>query len=65
MSTYFYDRPEASRRRNKHVYPSSKPGSLCIDNLVELVEKSGLPFMPGSFIYPRKTTALMLSLYTH
>lgn len=54
MSTYFYDLPEASRRRNKFIYPSSKPGSLRIENLVDLVETSDLPFNPGSFVYPRE-----------
>lgn len=53
MSTYFYDRPEASLRRNRYIYPGTKTGDLRIANLLEVLERSRFPSRPGSFVYPR------------
>lgn len=52
MSTYFYDRPEASKRRNKHVYPTGKTGSLKIVNLYEVIDRSQFSLHAGVFMHP-------------
>ena len=54
IATYFYDMPVASKRRNRHIYPSSKAGDLRIHSLFDTVVKFGFPSGHGSFIYPRK-----------
>ena len=53
MSTYFYDLPGTSQRRNKHIHPSGKTKTLTIVNLVDLIARSAFDFNPGAFIYPR------------
>lgn len=54
IATYFYDMPVASKRRNRHIYPSSKAGDLRIHSLFDTVIKFGFPNGRGSFVYPRK-----------
>lgn len=58
ISTYFYDRPEASRRRNKHIYPSNKPGSLRVFSMTDLLAHSNYPYSADSFVYPRRSLSL-------
>ena len=56
ISTYFYDMPVASKRRNRHIYPSSKAGDLRIHSLFDTVVKFGFPSGQGSFVYPRESS---------
>ena len=53
LSTYFYDLPTSSKRRNMYIHPSMKPGSLRILSLPEVIEGNGLKSTPGAFVYPR------------
>ncbi|THG96572.1 hypothetical protein EW026_g5286 [Hermanssonia centrifuga] len=59
ISTYFYDRPEASKRRSKHIYPSGKPEGLKILSLTDLILHSH-----GSFVYPPESEGHNLPLTT-
>ncbi|KAH9924083.1 glycosyltransferase family 24 protein [Fomitopsis serialis] len=63
ISTYFYGLPVASKRRNKHIYPSSKAGDLRISNLFDSVVKYGFPNGPGSFVYPSELQQVPLTTY--
>ncbi|KAI0696066.1 glycosyltransferase family 24 protein [Cytidiella melzeri] len=61
MSTYFYDLPSSSKRRNKYIFPSTTSGAtgdLKIVNLMDLVEKSQFPFSSGSFLHPPESQRL-------
>ncbi|TCD67335.1 hypothetical protein EIP91_000256 [Steccherinum ochraceum] len=53
MSTYFYDLPSSLKRRNKHIFPSKKTGSLKILSLPDLNARFGLPLSEGAFVYPK------------
>ena len=63
MSTYFYDLPTTAKRRNVYIHPSTKPGSLRILSLPEIVEGNGLNGATGAFLYPRKLRPIV-DLYT-
>ncbi|CAL1698787.1 unnamed protein product [Somion occarium] len=63
IATYFYDLPEASKRRNKHIYPSGQNGGLRVLSLLELHERSGFPRQTGSFIYPPGDDQVPLTTY--
>ncbi|KAH8101097.1 glycosyltransferase family 24 protein, partial [Cristinia sonorae] len=52
ISTYFYDLPTSLQRRNKHIFPSKKTGSLKILSLPDLYARTGLPISNGAFVYP-------------
>ncbi|KAI0628063.1 glycosyltransferase family 24 protein [Trametes polyzona] len=52
LSTYFYDLPTTSKRRNTYIHPSQKSGSLRIFSLPELIERNGLNSTAGAFVYP-------------
>ena len=54
LSTYFYDLPTTSKRRNVYIHPLTKPGSLRILSLPEMIEASGMKSTPSAFIYPRR-----------
>jgi UDP-glucose:glycoprotein glucosyltransferase len=49
LSTYFYDLPTTSIRRNRHIFPSGS--ALRIVNLPELFSRIGIHSY-GPFIYP-------------
>jgi len=55
MSTYFYDLPTTSKRRNRYIIPSA-PGGLQIINVPEVLKSSGLESLGvgrgGAWIYP-------------
>ncbi|KAF5357223.1 hypothetical protein D9756_006756 [Leucocoprinus leucothites] len=55
MSTYFYDLPTTSKRRNRYIVPAT-PGGLRIINVPEVLVSSGLESMGvskgGAWIYP-------------
>lgn len=53
LSTYFYDLPGTSQRRNRHIYPSKKTAALRIASLADVVGRSNFPFDAGAFLYPR------------
>jgi UDP-glucose:glycoprotein glucosyltransferase len=55
MSTYFYDQPTTSRRRNSYLYPNTTPGSLRIFNIYEVFGRTGFRVSPSTFVYPRKS----------
>lgn len=44
ISTYFYDLPTTSLRRNQHIYPKTGPGGLKFFNAPD--------FLPEAFVYP-------------
>lgn len=52
ISVYFYDLPTSAKRRNKHVYPPSTPGSLRIVNLPDIFARTEFFPQHGSFISP-------------
>ena len=64
IANFFYDLPEANKRRNRHIYPSGKTGDLKIVNLPELLEKSGFSHSKGSFVYPGQSSSLFLFSFT-
>jgi UDP-glucose:glycoprotein glucosyltransferase len=49
ISTYFYDLPSTTSRRNRHVYANN---DLRIVNFLDLCTKTGLQSSPESYIYP-------------
>lgn len=51
MENYFYDLPTASKRRNRHIFPSDGT-SLNIVNLPELFAKARLRVPSSTYIYP-------------
>ncbi|KZT07030.1 glycosyltransferase family 24 protein [Laetiporus sulphureus 93-53] len=63
ISTYFYDLPVASKRRNRHIYPSVKTGDLRILSLLELVGPYEFLNWPGSFVYPAEPERVPLTTY--
>ncbi|RDB27081.1 UDP-glucose:glycoprotein glucosyltransferase [Hypsizygus marmoreus] len=63
MSTYFYNLPTTSLRRNRYIYPESTPGSLRIFNLPQLFSRTGYRVSSTGFIYPSETPVIPLSLY--
>lgn len=65
ISTFFYDLPVASKRRNRHIYPSSKAGDLRIHSLFDTVVKYGFPNAQGAFVYPRTSSKGSYKPSTH
>ncbi|TFY57738.1 hypothetical protein EVJ58_g6843 [Rhodofomes roseus] len=63
VSTYFYDVPGVSKRRNPYIYPSSKAGGLRISNLFDSVLKLGFPSAQESFVYPSDVQQVPLTTY--
>ncbi|KAL9710152.1 killer toxin resistant protein [Leucoagaricus gongylophorus] len=65
MSTYFYDLPTTSKRRNRYIIPSTSDG-LQITNVPEVLKSSGLESLGagrgGAWIYP-KSDVVMSSLF--
>ncbi|KAI0353822.1 glycosyltransferase family 24 protein [Trametes cingulata] len=63
LSTYFYDLPTTAKRRNVHIHPTQKVGSLRILSLPDLIEKNGLKSSPGAFVYPEESEYVPLTVY--
>ncbi|KAH9946426.1 glycosyltransferase family 24 protein [Epithele typhae] len=63
VSTYFYDLPTTGKRRNVYIYPSSKPGSLRIFSLPELIGGNGLSSAPQAFVNPVGEGSLPITTY--
>lgn len=61
FENYIYDLPTTSQRRNKHIFPSSNPGSLRIFNIPDLFEKTHFRTNVGGYFYP----GLLHSSYLH
>lgn len=54
MSVYFYDLPTTAKRRNKHIYPSSKAGSLKVFDLPLLFDEVEIDRANLDYLSPRK-----------
>ncbi|KAF9461692.1 glycosyltransferase family 24 protein, partial [Collybia nuda] len=63
MSTYFYDQPTTSQRRNMYLYPTATPGSLRIFNLHEVFDRTGFRINPSSFVYPPESAPAPLTMF--
>ncbi|KAJ7909648.1 glycosyltransferase family 24 protein [Mycena leptocephala] len=61
ISTYFYDLPTSSLRRNQYIFPPS--GEPRIFNVPELFRRTGFRVTPASFIYPPETEQIPLTVY--
>lgn len=61
FENYAYDLPTTSQRRNKHIFPSSSPGSLRIFNVPDLFQKTNFRTTVGEYFYP----GLLHSSYLH
>ncbi|KAF7297231.1 hypothetical protein MIND_00956200 [Mycena indigotica] len=48
ISTYFYDQPTTSLRRNRYIFPAS--GEMRVVNVAELFKQTRFYIMPSSFI---------------
>lgn len=53
MSVYFYDLPTTAKRRNKHIYPSSKAGSLKVLDLPLLFDEVEIDRASLDYLSPR------------
>jgi len=53
ISTYFYDLPTSSPRRNRYIFPAS--GDLRIVSVPELWRRTGFRVSPSGFVYPRES----------
>ncbi|CAK5263114.1 unnamed protein product [Mycena citricolor] len=60
ISTYFYDQPTTSLRRNKYIFPET---AVRIFNLPDTFRRTGFKDLPGSFVYPAETEMLPLTVY--
>ncbi|KDQ49332.1 hypothetical protein JAAARDRAFT_661288 [Jaapia argillacea MUCL 33604] len=55
IDSYFYDRPTAAPKQNKHIYPSNKPGrGLKIMDLGKVFGSDG-GMEGGRFVYPENS----------
>ncbi|KAJ6562664.1 glycosyltransferase family 24 protein [Mycena capillaripes] len=61
ISTYFYDLPTSSVRRNRYIFPAS--GDLRIFNVPDLFRRAGFRVTPSTFIYPPETEQIPLTVY--
>ncbi|KAJ7264047.1 glycosyltransferase family 24 protein [Mycena haematopus] len=61
MSTYFYDLPTSSARRNRYIFPAS--GDLRIVDLPQLFKRTGFAVAPAGFVYPPETERIPMTLY--
>ncbi|KAJ7057937.1 UDP-glucose:glycoprotein glucosyltransferase-domain-containing protein [Mycena amicta] len=61
VSTYFYDQPTTSLRRNRYIFPAS--GEVRVVNMPELFKRTGLRVTPSTFVYPPETEQIPLSMY--
>ncbi|KAJ6489844.1 glycosyltransferase family 24 protein [Mycena sanguinolenta] len=53
ISTYFYDLPTSSARRNRYIFPAS--GDLRIVDLPQLFKRTGFRAARAGFVYPPET----------
>ncbi|KAJ7785207.1 UDP-glucose:glycoprotein glucosyltransferase-domain-containing protein [Mycena maculata] len=61
ISTYFYDLPTSSLRRNPYIFPPS--GELKIVSVPELFARTGFRAAPATFVYPPETEQIPLTVY--
>ncbi|KAJ7813688.1 glycosyltransferase family 24 protein [Mycena olivaceomarginata] len=61
ISTYFYDLPTSSPRRNRYIFPA--PGDLRIVSLPELFSRTRFRITPSTFVYPPETELIPLTTY--
>ncbi|THV04765.1 glycosyltransferase family 24 protein [Dendrothele bispora CBS 962.96] len=61
ISTYFYDLPTSSHRRNKYIIPAQ--GDLQIFNLPEIFERTDFRDHASAFVYPPETEIITLTIY--
>ncbi|KAJ7136717.1 glycosyltransferase family 24 protein [Mycena epipterygia] len=61
ISTYFYDLPTSSLRRNRYIFPAS--GDLRVVNVLDLFGRTGFRVTPSTFIYPPETEQIALTVY--
>ncbi|KAJ7342428.1 glycosyltransferase family 24 protein [Mycena albidolilacea] len=61
ISTYFYDLPTSSPRRNRYIFPA--PGDLRIVSLPELFSRTRFRVTPSTFVYPPETELIPLTTY--
>lgn len=54
ISTYFYDLPTSSLRRNPYISPAS--GDVQIVSIPELLKRTGFRITPSTFVYPRMSS---------
>ncbi|KAF8342557.1 UDP-glucose:glycoprotein glucosyltransferase-domain-containing protein [Cantharellus anzutake] len=63
MSVYFYDLPTTSKRRNMHVYPSTKTGSLKVFSMPELFDQVGIDRTTLDYIYPKTESPVSTTVW--
>ncbi|KAJ7032380.1 UDP-glucose:glycoprotein glucosyltransferase-domain-containing protein [Mycena alexandri] len=61
ISTYFYDLPTSSLRRNPYIFPAS--GDVPIVSLPELLKRTGFRITPSTFVYPLETEQISMTMY--
>ncbi|KAJ7185207.1 UDP-glucose:glycoprotein glucosyltransferase-domain-containing protein [Mycena filopes] len=61
ISTYFYDLPTSSVRRNPYIFPAS--GDVRIFSIPALLKRTGFRVAPASFVYPPETEQIAMTMY--
>ncbi|KAF7307809.1 hypothetical protein MKEN_01141000 [Mycena kentingensis (nom. inval.)] len=61
LSTYFYDQPTTSLRRNRYIFPAS--GDVRVVNVPDLFKRTGFRTTPSTFVYPPGTEQIPLTMY--
>ncbi|KAJ7651981.1 glycosyltransferase family 24 protein [Mycena polygramma] len=61
ISTYFYDLPTSSPRRNRYIFPAS--GDVRIVNVPDLFRRTRFQVTPSTFVYPVGAEQVPLTVY--
>ncbi|PPQ81692.1 hypothetical protein CVT26_007456 [Gymnopilus dilepis] len=63
MSNYFYDLPNASKRRNVYMFPAGGSKDVQIVSLPEVFRKTRFRVSEGTYLYPTAAESVYESLY--
>ncbi|KAJ7222294.1 UDP-glucose:glycoprotein glucosyltransferase-domain-containing protein [Mycena pura] len=61
ITTYFYDLPTTSLRRNRYIFPAS--ADVRIVDVPGLFRRTGFRVTPSTFVYPPDTEQIPLTVY--